>query len=149
MTRDELVRTIYQAFTSPPPRPDDLIEPGSDDGDARDVRRALRNRRWTAVPRSVPIDERSALSWFTPIAMCHYLPLWLVASLDDGTVCFWTVSSLARPADRPTARRHFEFLTPAERAAVVQFLRWVAETDPSERDGALKALSWWSPEPRT
>ncbi len=97
------------------------------------------------MPRRVPIDERSGISWFTPTALQHYLPLWLLASLEDGLVRFWTVTQLGF-ANQQTAhhRARFERLSAAERQAICQFLRWIADTHAEEREIALNALTWWS-----
>ena len=142
VTYAQLAREIHAAFRgSPPPRPGDLIESGADDGDAADIRRALRRRRWTAVPRRVPIDERSGISWFTPIARRHYLPLWLLASAEDGLVRMWTVSHLLHAIERP---ERLAVYTAAERHAICLFLRWIADTHDDERASALAALAWWS-----
>ena len=144
VTRDQLAHAISAAFVSPPPRPGDLIEPGADVSDAADIRRALRGRRWTAVPRRVPIDERSGISWFTPAALQHYLPLWLLASLDEEMVRFWTVTQLGFAAEKTAHQARFKGLSAAERQAICLFLRWIADTHADERASALKALTWWS-----
>lgn len=143
MTRSQVIHAVYTAFVSPPPRPGDLIEPGSDDGDAADIRRLLRGRRWTAVPRRVPSVERSGISWFTPVALQHYLPLWLLASLDDDMVRFWTVTQLSLASERPVWGRRLALLSPTERDAVALFLRWIADAYDEERPAALEALSRW------
>ncbi len=140
-----LTRAIHAAFLGSPPPRSALFADGADDGDAADIRRALRGRRWTAVPRHVPIDERSGLSWFTPTARRHYLPLWLLASAEDGLVRLWTVSHLRHVSDSPRERQvSLALYTQAERHAICLFLRWIADTHADERADALSALTWWS-----
>lgn len=144
MTRSELIHAIVQAFDSAPPSPGALIAPGADDGDARELRRRLRGRRWMAVPRTAASEDPSGLSWFTPAALRHYLPLWLLASLDHGMVRMWTVTQLRFAAERPQDRPRFALLTAPERAVVASFLRWIEEHHEDERESARTALTWWS-----
>lgn len=139
-----VIAAIHVAFTSPPPPRVTLFAPGADDGEAADIRRALRGRRWTAVSRQVALSERSALNWLAPTARHHYLPLWLLAAGRDGLVRLWTVEFLLRVAES----REFQAIdaglyTPAERAAVAAFLHWVAAADSAVAGSAGRALAWW------
>lgn len=139
-----LIAAIHTAFVAPVPRASELFAPGADDGDARDIRRALRGRRWTAVPRQVAITERSGINWFSPKARRHYLPLWLLASAFDSLVRVWTVAffeSVAARADRQAVEG--PLYSPLERNVVVNFLRWVALADPSSANPVATALRWW------
>lgn len=141
----ELVHAIHGAFTSDPPASSELFAPGADDGDADDIRPKLAGRRWTAVPRDLPVEERSGISWFSDTARRHYLPLWLLASGRDGLVRLWTVSYLRQVTEKSSARdavlRDF---TPAERHAILDFLRWAAASFDDVRDLAHAALPWWT-----
>ena len=139
-----VVAAIHIAFTSPPPPRADMFGPGADDGEASDIRRALRGRRWTAVPRQVASSERSALNWLAPPARHHYLPLWLLGAGAASLVRLWTVEFLARVAERPDFQAtDARLYTSAERAAVAGFLRWVAAADRSTAPSAERALTWW------
>jgi hypothetical protein len=142
-TAAQLRQAIHAAFQSPPPPPGGVIEPGSDDGEAADIRRTLRHRRWTAVPRLAPRTLGGALAWLTIDARRHYVPLWLVASIDDVDVRSSTLFHLMRIAE-PAQRDELARYTPAERAAVADFLRWIATADSSEARRADTARPAWA-----
>jgi hypothetical protein len=141
----ELLHAIHVAFASDPPRRSELFAPGADDGDAADIRRKLRDRRWTAAPRELPVEERSGLSWFSDVARRHYLPLWLLASGHDGLVRLWTVSHLQQVTEKPAAREAFmRSSSVEERCVLLAFLRWIAASFDDVRDLAEAAIPWWA-----
>ena len=143
MTAAPLCQAIYSAFQAAPPSPGGLVAPGADDGEAADIRRTLRHRRWTAVPRSTPSTLRWALAWLTCDARRHYLPLWLLASIDEVNARSSTLFHLTRIAE-PAHRAELALYTDAERAAVADFLRWITAADPSEAERATSALLGWA-----
>lgn len=139
-----LIHAVHSAFTSAPPRPGELVIDGADPDEARDVRRAVRGRRWTAVPRDTPRRVRGALSWMTPAARHHYLPLWLVEGFVDADVRGQATFQARHLVDTPERRAtQLALFTPGERQAVAGCLRWYADTDVVDRADATAALVWW------
>ena len=139
-----LIHAVHVAFASAPPRPGNLVIDGADPGEASDVRRAVRGRRWTAVPRDTPRRVRGALSWMTPAARRHYLPLWLVEGFADADVRGQATFQARYLVDDPARRAsQLPLFTPGERHAVAACLRWYAEVDAVDRADATAALIHW------
>lgn len=141
-----LIHDVHVAFTSSPPRSGQLIVDGADPCEAQEIRRALRGRRWTAVPRDIPTRIRGALCWMSPLGCHHYFPLWLVEGFADGDIrgqatfhaWYLVIDQGRRDAQLPYYSRD-------ERRAVAACLRQYVKMEPVDREQAVAAVPLWDP----
>jgi hypothetical protein len=124
----ENLRTcIEEAFTSvEPPDPKNIIE--HDCPECRAVRRVFRHEDWCGVKAEKVDWGHDKLSLFTPHAFQHFLPAFMLYSLDEPSdiVCELLIYSLISHEEKDEwwQKRLHEF-TPKQKAACRLFLRWI------------------------
>lgn len=132
MDAGQVRAAIAAAFpTEPVPRVDALTRAGDDYWERRAVRSALKYRAWTTVPGATLWRHRADLIWLAPRGFGYFIAAWMRHSLVDPETAHYTLSALADyPAWLPEGDAG-DGLTAAQLDAVIEFLRWVAATDPS------------------
>jgi hypothetical protein len=127
MTPSELRHAIFAAFP-PRPRPllDELTRPGDDYWERTELRRELKYRTWTTLPRDVIWRRRADLIWLAPRGFGYYLPAWMLRAIDDPELRDYVLSALTDyPSWLPEGDRD-DGLTPEQVAAIGAFLAWAA-----------------------
>lgn len=120
------------------------IETYDDEG----ARATFEGRRWQDVAASELAMVSASLRFLTPPAVGAYLPAFLLAALadPDSGLADSTVDFVKPPKDNPSRPSYFAWwslLSPAQRTAVVSFLRAMPDLQREHRDAihALEAAS--------
>lgn len=121
--------------------------------ECRDFLVLVEGRPWREVEREILLLHRDRLPFLTPAGYRHYLPAYLLASLDEGPEARRVLQSTLLylggrvPAHiDPILRRYIARFAPEEARAVVLFLTRISEKDPDPevRDLARGALeNYW------
>jgi hypothetical protein len=118
---------------------------------ADDVASAFRGKHWRDVSPALVSQYRYSLKFFTPAALCFYLPAFMVLSLTwpgatldmalDGL--FTTFTPPIGPLD-PEFDRRFVSLSPRQRHTVSRFAEhYVAIEASSPQDGRERTIAYW------
>ncbi len=153
---DALARALEQverAFADAPrPSDDELLHP--DCRDDNDIAPLYGISHWRDVPDAVVVGAYEALAFLSPAGFRHFLPAYLAFALRNPETDAYTVESTVfalTPIEGDARLREFmiskyELLDAAQRAAVVTFLRAMAEVgDEGLREVIARALAFWDP----
>jgi hypothetical protein len=151
--QDQLIARIEAAFA-------DLEHPGDESllhsqcFDESDLEDFFGGIAWRDVPSEVIERNNASLCFFSPIAFRYYLPAFLIWVLrNHRTSDSSTVSSTLFNLDpdsgdlREFTLSKFSCLTPPQRQAVTEFLRFMRDHSAGRVDerAAIEALSYWEP----
>ncbi len=149
MTVDDapIRRAIVGAFpTKPRPRADEITRPGDDYWERRELRTALKHRAWTTLPRDLIWRRRADLIWLAPRGFGYFIAAWMLRGLEDPEIRDYVFSALADYPSWLPEGDATDGLTAAQIAAVIEFLRWVAATDPTDATRVTTAIErYWHP----
>jgi hypothetical protein len=142
----EVLSQIDKAFADAPrPADDALLHP--DARDDSDIQALIGVEHWRSLPEDSVEYEYSALAFLGPAGFRHFLPAymsWVLRHPDSGAaVVGSTIMALTPTADeslRAFMLSKYTLLDSAQRAAIVSFLRVMANFD----DVSL-ALDHWLP----
>lgn len=146
LERETLIETIELAFAAvPPPAADDLR--GSDHGDEPyEVELGFRGVDWRHASPTLLNVHDAALAFLSHAAHRYYLPAFLIADVLELLRATDPVFYLTHGLDRADADERFAVFGPAERAAIVAYLRW-RQDDPYDSDRIAQALdAFWATE---
>jgi hypothetical protein len=163
---EEVKTKILNAFAATPhPGERNLVADQSGwDPECRELGRDFDGKNWRDVTAELVFAHSQGLPLFTPVAYRHYLPAYLMVSLERGeaadTVRDFVVSNLT-PPPRPTGWRADFFrmratqFSAAEREAIRSFLELMEERRHAEwssqgveppTSGIKAAIDYWSSE---
>jgi hypothetical protein len=161
---EEVKARILSAFAATPhPAEGNLVADQSGwDPECREIARDFDGKHWRDVPEELVLAHLQALPLFTPAAFRHYLPAYMMVSLERGeaadTVREFVIANLMPPR-RPMGwragffRARAEQFSSAERESIESFLEFMEERRHAEwssqgleppKSGIKKAIEYWS-----
>ena len=122
---------------------------------ADDVAAAFRGKHWRDVSPALVSEYRYSLQFFTPAALCFYLPAFIIlsltwpgATLDMAWEGLFTI--LTPPIDPGDSEfdRRFASLSPPQRRTVSRFVEhYVAIEASNPQDGRERTIAYWCGSP--
>jgi hypothetical protein len=122
---------------------------------AGDVAAAFRGKHWRDVSPAVVSEYRYSLQFFTPAALCFYLPAFMIlsltwpgATLDMALEGLFTAFTPPIDAGDTEFDRRFVSLSPQQRRIVARFVEhYVAIEASNPQDGRERTIAYWCGSP--
>jgi len=141
---EDLVRQIERAFAETPMPPAPLLTFLDEEG--ADYELELTGTAWQTMQPWLISSTGVAFCWMSPSAFRYFIPAAVRAALlgvaGDANPEYHLITSVNDASYRKKSLERIRAFAPAERAAVVAFLRWRAEHS-SEPDAIRQALHAW------
>jgi hypothetical protein len=135
LSRELLTASIHAAFDDVPvPSADDILAPEMQRSiDPLEMRAALAGKHWSVIPMEDLTFHREAIFALGPVGFPAYIAAFLLAALAEDRmspdIFDYTLFALypIDDAEVEVVRRRLSRLTPDQRMAIVEWLRYFAD----------------------
>ena len=122
---------------------------------ADDVASAFQGKHWRDVSPALVSEYRHSLQFFTPAALCFYLPAFMIlsltwpgATLDMALEGLFTAFTPPIGPDDSEFDRRFMSLSPPQRHTVSRFVEHYVSIEASNpQDGRERTIAYWCGSP--